>query len=925
MDSADKPSPRRRTPWWMYVCAASFLGYFALIVYSHLWGPVPLGAAASYAGGNMLLTEVFPDSPAERAGLRAGDRVLSVNGQAVRSRLDWWFLRTNLEADRTLRVEVERDAKRLNLEFALPQSSWSRWPTSDRIEILTIRGAQFAMLIMAFLIAFSRPYDLTARFGAWFLAAVSVSNPVLLYGWAAAWRALPAPIGALLWIAAVGQLLGGPAFFTFCATFPRKLFRARWAWLLAWVPWAALCLLVSFVLYRVVYHPEDISGLAGLASDRGFGVAVLVALAYAVGGVAALVVNYRRTSDANERRRVRVMVMGFAAGWLPGVPLFLYLYFLPQSGLLKAYFDSPAALLGNALYLAFPLSFAYAILRHRMFDIRVIIRQGLQYALARRALVSLVPALAVILVLDLALHRDQTLGAIFAQRGWIYAVVGGLAALAHTQREHWLGGLDKRFFRERYDAQKLLREVVEDVRKASTLEQVAPRVVAQTEAALHSEFVALAVREPRDPSYRILACSPAGQAPPSFPAESKLMALLRVLGKPIEASLSESGWLKQQLPHEETMFLRQARIDLLIPITVGAERKEALLALGTKRSEEPYSREDQELLMGIATSLALLLERPVAPGRASEAFQECPQCGACYDSGAASCAQEGAALTAVFVPRLVSGRYRLERRLGRGGMGTVYEATDTALDRRVAAKLIRDDLVGSPEAAERFRREARAAAGFAHPNVVTVHDFGLSGSRAFLVMELLEGVSLRQELRHQGRLPAGRTREILRGVCAAVESAHRRQLIHRDLKPENIFLARGESGESAKVLDFGLVKSLSGDFQETADTSAGILVGTLRYMSPDQFRGEAPGPAWDLWALGVVAYELLTGQHPFGTGSGPDLHAAVLGGRFTPIAIAFPEAPPGWQEFFARSLALQAENRPRTAQAFFSELDNALR
>jgi serine/threonine-protein kinase len=257
-------------------------------------------------------------------------------------------------------------------------------------------------------------------------------------------------------------------------------------------------------------------------------------------------------------------------------------------------------------------------------------------------------------------------------------------------------------------------------------------------------------------------------------------------------------------------------------------------------------------------------------------------------------------------------------------MGTVYEATDTALERRVATKLIREDLVGSAEAAERFRREARAAAGFAHPNVVTVHDFGMSGTRAFLVMELLEGVSLRQELRLQGKFPAVRTREILRGVCAAVEAAHRRQLIHRDLKPENIFLVRGESGESAKVLDFGLVKSLSGASQATADTSAGILVGTLRYMSPEQLHGEAPAPAWDLWALGVVTYELLTGQHPFGTGSSSELHAAVLGGRFTPLAASCPDAPSAWQDFFSRALALRPEHRPPSAPAFFTELESAL-
>ncbi|MGH9650943.1 MAG: hypothetical protein ACRD3I_10790, partial [Terriglobales bacterium] len=92
----------------------------------------------------------------------------------------------------------------------------------------------------------------------------------------------------------------------------------------------------------------------------------------------------------------------------------------------------------------------------------------------------------------------------------------------------------------------------------------------------------------------------------------------------------------------------------------------------------------------------------------------------------------------------------------------------------------------------------------------------------------------------------------------------------------------------------------------------------------DQFRGEPPGPAWDLWALGVVSYELLTGQHPFGTGSGPEVHAAVLGGRFIPIVVACPDAPPAWQEFFLRALALRPENRPQSAQAFFSELESVL-
>jgi serine/threonine-protein kinase len=554
------------------------------------------------------------------------------------------------------------------------------------------------------------------------------------------------------------------------------------------------------------------------------------------------------------------------------------------------------------------------------------IRQGLQYALARGVVLALVPALAAILLADLLLHSDQPLIAILRGRGWVYVFGAALALLAHSRRKYWLETLDRRFFREHYDAQRLLRDVVEEVREAGSFERVAPRVVARIEAALHAEFVALLVRDPREPSYHSIAATPAGQAPPPLVAESKLVSLMRVLGKPLDISSTESGWLSQQIPHGETDFVRQARIELLIPIAMNPELKEALLTLGFKRSEEPYSQEDREILVTIAANLALLLGRPaMSLVPMSDAFEECPQCGTCYDTGSAHCAQEGASLAPVSLPRALAGRYHLNRRLGRGGMGTVYEAVDTALDRRVAVKLVRDDLMGSAVAAERFRQEARAAASFAHPNVVTVYDFGLAASmRAFLVMELLEGTTLRAEFREQARFTASRTLEILRCVCAAIDAAHRRQLIHRDLKPENVFLVRGETGESPKVLDFGLAKFLTTGAEQTLDTGAGVLVGTVRYMSPEQLRGQPVEPAWDLWALSVVAYEMLTGAQPFVGSTALESYSAVLSGRFTPVSKHLPESPGRWQDFFAEAFALDREQRPGTARMLLSRLERAL-
>jgi serine/threonine-protein kinase len=285
------------------------------------------------------------------------------------------------------------------------------------------------------------------------------------------------------------------------------------------------------------------------------------------------------------------------------------------------------------------------------------------------------------------------------------------------------------------------------------------------------------------------------------------------------------------------------------------------------------------------------------------------------------------------LPRTLAGRYRLERRLGRGGMGTVYEATDSSLERRVAVKVIREEWVGSAEAAQRFQREARAAAGFSHPNVVTVHDYGVeTGKRAFLVMELLEGVTLRDELKRRKRLELPRTLEICRGVCAAVEAAHRRQLIHRDLKPENIFLLRpegvDEGEETVKVLDFGIAKFLRSCDDAAAtrtdfETGAGILVGTMAYMSPEQLLGENPDVSWDLWALAVVAYETLTGALPFAAASAGGWRRAVLAGSFAPVARHLKDPPAQWQTFFARCFATNGIERPRSAEEFLRHLETA--
>jgi eukaryotic-like serine/threonine-protein kinase len=206
-----------------------------------------------------------------------------------------------------------------------------------------------------------------------------------------------------------------------------------------------------------------------------------------------------------------------------------------------------------------------------------------------------------------------------------------------------------------------------------------------------------------------------------------------------------------------------------------------------------------------------------------------------------------------FIGRVLS-HYRLEERLGAGGMGLLYRATDLKLGRAVAIKLLARHLVSDETAKARFVREARAASALDHPNIANVHEIGEEESELFIVMALYDGETLKQRL-EKGKLAVEEAVAILRQVALGLEAAHRAGIVHRDIKPANILMT---SGGTVKILDFGLAKLVS-DSQAQAMTQAGQAMGTMLYMSPEQLRGEAVDSRSDLWSLGVLAYELLAG------------------------------------------------------------------
>jgi hypothetical protein len=264
-----------------------------------------------------------------------------------------------------------------------------------------------------------------------------------------------------------------------------------------------------------------------------------------------------------------------------------------------------------------------------------------------------------------------------------------------------------------------------------------------------------------------------------------------------------------------------------------------------------------------------------------------------------------------------SGRFVVERTLGRGGMATVYLARDSALDRPVALKVLAEHFAADDAFRERFVREARLAARLVHPNVVQVYDVGEDERGPFIVMEYVAGDTLADELQRRGRLPPAEVVSIGIQLCSALEAAHREQLVHRDIKPQNVL--RRPDGQ-VKLADFGIARSLAA----TRHTEIGTVLGTAAYLAPEQARGEEVTAAADIYSLGVVLYELLTGRTPFPAETLPELLLKREQSAIAPPSKLAPDVPAALEAVVMRCLALRPEDRPASAAVLAHDLATAI-
>src|SRR5438067_3072324 len=262
-------------------------------------------------------------------------------------------------------------------------------------------------------------------------------------------------------------------------------------------------------------------------------------------------------------------------------------------------------------------------------------------------------------------------------------------------------------------------------------------------------------------------------------------------------------------------------------------------------------------------------------------------------------------------------RYKLQDLIGRGGIATIYRGQDLRMDRVVAIKVLREVYSTDPKFVTRFQREARAASALQHPNIVQVFDYGQTDGNYFIVMELVEGTDLRRYLRSRGVLDVDRAIIIAHDVALGLGAAHRRGIVHRDVKPQNVLVGRGGS---IKLTDFGIA-SVYKDVNAERLTTTGMTLGTVQYYAPEQAQGEIVQPAADVYALGIVMYEMLAGRTPFDGDTPVAVAMQHIQDPPTPPSAYNPNIPPALEQIILRCLEKVPEMRFRDGSTLARALE----
>jgi len=918
---------------WVQVVLAGLL--VSLNLHNQVTRPAP-GLEYSRRDGTVL--RVLSGGPAERAGIRVGDRIVTIRGHVIGPEVYPFFF---VRAGERVPVVLERDGVRRTAALVpVTQEEVRRGQlraggvvAASAVAAYLNFPLHFWMLGLGIALLVLRPGNKDARLAA--MLQVYWAGSMFMfraYGFGVVLAAIPPILRAPLLIV---DAVFAAVFFAVCVHFAMTFPTARRGWWEA-VPYAAALpifietLANNFSRLRGNVRPLDL-----ILRDAYSTIGTLMLIA----ALATLIVRLTRAKDANVRRRLQLIFLAM----LPGSAAFIVNFIITQLQLghvweaVARMMHVPATMIGSAI-------FTYAVVRHRMFNIRVLVRRSIQYALAKSTLLALMAMPVVGLAIFLHLHRGDSLAVLLTGTPAMYVLLILPLVLVIRYRKRLLEALDRRFFREQYDSRRVLLHVVSIIRGGSDMLALSRAALDEIDRALHPKHISLWQADPDN-----VALHRGFWRGPEEPAvveplsvNGTLPSLLSGDDEPMDVYSRATRAVLQRLPEAERDWLRAVDAYLLVPLLIES-RLAGLLVLGERKSEEPYSREDRDLLRTLGAQLALTLDytrlkqspslvwSPVSAAplhlHLSDALQLCPRCGRCYSPDETRCEFDDQQLVPESgVPRIIEEKYVVTRLLGRGGMGSVYLANQKRLNRHVAVKVLLSHLVGSSSIRSRFEREARIVARLRHPAIVTIHDFGvLPSGHAYLVMEYLDGDTLRKMIA-AGAQPLDAVLDILQPVGEAIDAAHKAGVVHRDLKPENIMLVREHNAAlSPRVLDFGLAK-MSGPIGEDEQTlvqsghSAGV-VGTLMYMAPEVLSGHVADPRADQYSLGIIAWELLAGIHPLGHAT--DLASVVRGHTDRP-AVPIREQVPAVSERVSdaidRALAKKPDERFPSVAEFIAAM-----
>jgi hypothetical protein len=721
---------------------------------------------------------------------------------------------------------------------------------------------------------------------------------------------------------------------------------------------AAGLLLFGLNLVLLVLRLTSGSGevLNELAPQRGKGIFYGTVVILTAAALCVLPWKARVAPQA-ELRRARLFLQVLIFTFAPGFAFVLLFMFLsPLSGFLN---DRPHILRAAVSVFLLPgvllaVTVPYTVLVHRVLDVRLIARRALQYALARYTVVALAAAPLGALCAYLYVHRSDSLTDLFVGGRLLLilsVILIGIAGLRYRQR--LLDALDRRFFREQYDARQILTLLVERIRSIQESTSLACLVSREIDLALHLEGVALLVLDPRSGTL----ADPRSRAR-KLDASSALALAISNASDPLEVDLENPQSALLKLPEKERHWLVDNAFRLIVPILARDGSLLGLLGLGEKKSGLPFLREDRQLLHAIASSAAWVLELeqgrvlpppqrswrdplasgdetpPDLPVPPAEYAKECSKCGALHPSFTVFCGTCSRRLETSRAPYVLPGKFRFEQRIGVGGMGIVYRGADLALGRLVAIKTLRRV---SPEDAMRLRREARTAATVSHPHLAPIYGMETWRGTPMLVLELLEGGTLAQRIL-RGRLAPLETVDLGIAMAGALAQLHAADILHRDIKPSNIGYTRDGV---PKLMDFGIARVMFElrreealeEMEEEAEDDdlesipavsvwndspgSGLpprlrFVGTLSYLSPEALDGKPADAFSDLWSLSVVLYECLLGRKVF-TGSDRQIMERVRAGRVPDFSQVGEKHVAELAELFRDALHRSPSRRPASA------------